>query len=100
VAAAVGTPVVELYALTNPQHTPWQVRSRVLFQDVPCRFCFKSICPAGHHECLAGVAPERVVEAVLELLRPVSAPGGSVSAAAAADPDARADARALDASAG
>jgi ADP-heptose:LPS heptosyltransferase len=72
VAAAVGTPVVVLYALTNPQHTPWRVRSRVLFQDVPCRFCFKSTCPAGHHACLAGVEPERVVEAVLELLPPVS----------------------------
>ena len=70
VAAAVGTPVVDLYALTNPQHTPWKVRSRVLFQDVPCRFCFKSACPAGHHACLAGVAPERVVEAALELLAP------------------------------
>jgi lipopolysaccharide heptosyltransferase II len=70
VAAAVGTPVVDLYALTNPQHTPWQVRSRVLFQDVSCRFCFKSACPAGHHECLAGVAPERVADAVLELLAP------------------------------
>jgi lipopolysaccharide heptosyltransferase II len=70
VAAAVGTPVVDLYALTNPQHTPWNVRSRVLFQDVSCRFCFKSACPAGHHACLAGVAPERVVDAVLELLAP------------------------------
>ena len=72
VAAAVGTPVVELYALTNPQHTPWRVRSRVLFHDVPCRFCFKSACPAGHHACLAGVEPERVVEAVLALLPPAS----------------------------
>ncbi len=70
VAAAVGTPVVALYALTNPQHTPWKVRSRVLFQDVPCRFCFRSACPAGHHACLAGVEPERVVEAALELLAP------------------------------
>jgi lipopolysaccharide heptosyltransferase II len=68
VAAAVGTPVVDLYALTHPQHTPWHVRSRVLFQDVPCRFCFKSACPAGHHACLTGVAPERVMEAVLDLL--------------------------------
>jgi len=42
----------------------------VLFQDVSCRFCFKSACPAGHHACLAGVAPERVVEAALELLAP------------------------------
>ncbi len=70
VAAAVGTPVVDLYALTNPQHTPWNVRSRVLFQDVPCRFCFGSACPAGHHACLAGVEPERVLDAALALLAP------------------------------
>ena len=50
IAAAVGTPVVDLYALTNPQHTPWQVQSRVLFHDVPCRNCYKSVCPAGHHD--------------------------------------------------
>ncbi len=67
-AAAVGTPVVDLYALTNPQHTPWQVESRVLFHDVPCRNCYKSVCPTGHHECLRGVAPERVAEAARELL--------------------------------
>lgn len=30
IAAAVGTPVVVLYAQTNPQHTPWQVPSVVL----------------------------------------------------------------------
>jgi ADP-heptose:LPS heptosyltransferase len=29
-AAAVQTPVVVLYAQTNPQHTPWQVKNRVL----------------------------------------------------------------------
>jgi lipopolysaccharide heptosyltransferase II len=68
IAAAVGTPVVDLYALTNPQHTPWQVRSRVLFHDVPCRNCYKSVCPAGHHDCLKRVAPERVTAAARELL--------------------------------
>jgi lipopolysaccharide heptosyltransferase II len=68
IAAAVGTPVVDLYALTNPQHTPWQVESRVLFHDVPCRNCYKSVCPAGHHDCLRGVAPERVAAAARELL--------------------------------
>lgn len=68
VAAAVGTPVVDLYALTNPQHTPWRVESRVLFHDVPCRNCYKSVCPAGHHDCLRGVAPERVAAAARELL--------------------------------
>jgi lipopolysaccharide heptosyltransferase II len=92
VVAAVGTPVVTLYALTNPQHTPWRTRSRVLFQDVPCRFCFKSTCPAVHHACLAGVEPERVLEAVLELLPP--------ALGARLPPTAGADARRLDTNAG
>jgi lipopolysaccharide heptosyltransferase II len=69
IAAALGTPVVDLYALTNPQHTPWQVESRVLFQDVPCRYCYKSVCPQGHHGCLTGVAPSRVVEALHDLMQ-------------------------------
>jgi lipopolysaccharide heptosyltransferase II len=68
IAAAVDTPVVDLYALTNPQHTPWRVKSRVLYHDVPCRNCYKSVCPAGHHDCLKRVPPERVTEAALELL--------------------------------
>lgn len=67
-AAAVGTPVVDLYALTNPQHTPWLVESRVLSNDVPCRYCHRSVCPEGHHACLRGVAPRDVVEAALSLL--------------------------------
>ncbi len=71
VAAAVGTPVVDLYALTNPQHTPWGVPSRVLNHDVPCKYCYKSICPEGHHNCLALVPPEAVVEAVWSLLTEV-----------------------------
>jgi lipopolysaccharide heptosyltransferase II len=68
IAAAVNTPVVDLYALTNPQHTPWGVPNRVLFHDVPCRICYKSICPEGHHHCLRLVEPETVVQAALELL--------------------------------
>jgi lipopolysaccharide heptosyltransferase II len=68
IAAAVGTPVVDLYALTNPQHTPWLVPSRVLNHDVPCRNCHKSVCPAGHHDCLRKVAPETVAAAAQELL--------------------------------
>jgi lipopolysaccharide heptosyltransferase II len=68
-AAAVGTPVVDLYALTNPQHTPWMVPSAVLYHDVPCRWCYKSVCPEGHHLCLRGVSPAAVVDAALALLR-------------------------------
>jgi len=67
IAAALGTPVVDLYALTNPQHTPWAVPNRVLSHDVPCKNCYKSICPMGHHDCLRRVAPETVVAAVSDL---------------------------------
>lgn len=81
-AAAVGTPVVDLYALTNPQHAPWQVASRVLFRDVPCRYCYKSVCPQGHHACLAGVPPEHVVAAARELLALPSRQGMAASASA------------------
>jgi lipopolysaccharide heptosyltransferase II len=66
-AAAVGTPVVDLYALTNLQHTPWQVQNRVLYHMVPCFNCYQSICPQGHHHCLTQVTPARVVDAVIEL---------------------------------
>ncbi|GMA15509.1 lipopolysaccharide heptosyltransferase II [Deinococcus metallilatus] len=69
-AAALGTPVVDLYALTNPQHTPWAVPSRVLSYDVPCKWCYSSVCRTGHHLCLRGVRPEEVVAAALELLTP------------------------------
>jgi lipopolysaccharide heptosyltransferase II len=69
VAAAVGTPVTVLYALTNPQHTPWRVAARVLNHDVPCRDCLKSVCPHGHHDCLMKVEPDDVVHAALALLR-------------------------------
>ncbi len=68
-AAAVGTPVVDLYALTNPQHTPWMVPNQVLFHDVPCRNCFKSVCPLVHHNCLRLVSVDEVVAAVRSLYR-------------------------------
>ncbi|MCU0496710.1 MAG: glycosyltransferase family 9 protein [Anaerolineae bacterium] len=35
IAAAMNTPVIVLYAHTNPQHTPWNVPHRVLYFDVP-----------------------------------------------------------------
>jgi len=68
-AAALGTPVVDIYApINNMQHTPWQVPHQVLFHDVPCRLCYKSICPEGHHHCLRLLEPKEVVKATLNLL--------------------------------
>jgi lipopolysaccharide heptosyltransferase II len=66
-AAAVQAPLVDLYALTNPQHTPWMVPHRVLSHDVPCRNCYKSACPQGHHQCLLGVSVDEAVRAACDL---------------------------------
>lgn len=68
-AAAVKTPVVALFALTNPpeQWRPWRSPHRLLFHDVPCRICYSRICPVGH-ECLRLVTPEMVLRAAEELL--------------------------------
>lgn len=68
IAAALGTPVVDIYALTNPQHTPWQVPHRLLTHEVPCRNCLKSTCPEGHHDCLRLIPPQEVVDAATSLL--------------------------------
>lgn len=68
VAGAMGTPVIALFALTNPpeQWGPWQVPHRILNRDVPCRICYSRICPYDQ-ECLRPVTPGEVVAAAREL---------------------------------
>ena len=68
IAAAVGTPVVDLYALTNPQHTPWLVPARVLSQPQDCGYCYRSVCARGDNACLAQIPPRAVAAAALSLL--------------------------------
>ena len=73
IAAAVKTPVVALFALTNPpeQWGPWRVPHRQLYHDVACRLCYSRVCPYSH-ECLRLVTPQMVVEAASDLLREVN----------------------------
>jgi ADP-heptose:LPS heptosyltransferase len=68
-AAALNTPVIALFALTNPpeQWGPWRVPHRLLYREVPCRLCYSRICPVDH-ECLVGVPPSEVVATAAELL--------------------------------
>lgn len=68
-AAAVKTPVVALFALTNPpeQWHPWRVTHRLLYHEVACRLCYQRICPIDH-ACLREVSPQMVVQAASELL--------------------------------
>ncbi len=72
VSAAVKTPVIALFALTNPpeQWGPWHVPHRQMYHDVPCRICYSRICPY-QHECLRLVSPSMVVDAAIELLATV-----------------------------
>jgi ADP-heptose:LPS heptosyltransferase len=69
-SAALKTPVIALFALTNPpeQWGPWQVPHRQMYQDVPCRICYSRVCPYDQ-ECLTLVTPEMVVYAAAELLQ-------------------------------
>jgi ADP-heptose:LPS heptosyltransferase len=68
-AAAVGTPVVSLFAPTVPpvRWRPWRVAHELLFVDVPCAGCRARECPVPGHPCLGGVSVDEVVAAVARL---------------------------------
>ena len=79
IAAAVGTPVGVLYAMTNPQHTPWQVANRVLYFEVPPELRTKNrLLQSFQGPSTPRASPEAIVAAVTEL---VSLTGKHLSAA-------------------
>ncbi|MEU4245382.1 HAD-IIIA family hydrolase [Actinoplanes sp. NPDC026619] len=72
-AAAVGTPVVSLYAPTVPygQWGPYRVPNvRLGDPAAPCRGTRATTCPAGGHPCLSTIEPAEVVAAVARLAAP------------------------------
>jgi ADP-heptose:LPS heptosyltransferase len=67
VAAAVGTPVVSLFAPTVPAHRwhPWGVPYALLGdQGIACAGCRARECPIPGHPCLETVATQAVADAV------------------------------------
>jgi lipopolysaccharide heptosyltransferase II len=79
IAAAVSTPVVVLYAQTNPQHTPWKVRSRVL--QIPVAEVLKSkneviryVNRKLYSEAVEMPNPDDIINAIKELLNPADSP--------------------------
>ncbi|MFG3438675.1 glycosyltransferase family 9 protein [Nonomuraea sp. NPDC047897] len=71
-AAAVGTPVVSLFAPVVPaaRWAPYRVPAVLLGdQDAPCRGSRARLCPVPGHPCLAQVTSEQVVKAVRELMQ-------------------------------
>lgn len=74
IAAATCTPVVVLYAQTNPQHTPWQVPNRVLQFPVPDNLQSKNEIIRHLQRTIYKVpaempGPDAVVEAAESLLK-------------------------------
>ncbi|MGW4642122.1 glycosyltransferase family 9 protein [Sphaerisporangium sp. NPDC004334] len=66
-AAAVGTPVVSLFAPVVPatRWAPYRVPSVLLGdQNAPCRASRARVCPVPGHPCLSSVTPEHVLGAV------------------------------------
>ncbi|GAA0471765.1 hypothetical protein Ade02nite_51280 [Paractinoplanes deccanensis] len=66
-AAAVGTPVVSLYAPTVPygQWGPYRVPNvRLGDAGAPCRDTRATVCPVAGHPCLSDIEPREVVAAV------------------------------------
>lgn len=90
-AAAVGTPVVSLFAPTVPavRWRPWGVPQVLLGdQGVACAGCRARRCPVPGHPCL-DVTPPEVEEALVRLLTPGS--GARSSGTKAVFPPTRAD---------
>jgi ADP-heptose:LPS heptosyltransferase len=72
-AAAVGTPVVSLFAPVVPAErwAPYQVPSVLLGdQSAPCRDTRARECPIPGHPCVSDVHPDAVVAAVQRLTTP------------------------------
>lgn len=77
-AAAVGTPVVSLFAPVVPAERwrPWAVPTVLLGdQAAPCRDTRARTCPVAGHPCLDGVPVAAAVEAVGSLARQLSEVG-------------------------
>lgn len=73
IAAAVHTPVVVLYAQTNPQHTPWKVPSRILEFEVESESRSKNeVLQYLYRDVYKTPAPmpqsQEIVDAVADLL--------------------------------
>lgn len=72
-AAAFETPVIVLYALSNPQHSPWMATGKVLIYDIPEALRSRNEVIRYVHEKLhlknvPMVMPEDILQAIRHLL--------------------------------
>ena len=82
-SAALGKPVVVLWASTVPELGVWpfyganQISPSVsLGEALPCRPCTKmgrAVCPLGHYACMTGFGQKEVLDALLKVTPAISA---------------------------
>lgn len=69
VAAAFQVPTVAIFGPTKDKETSqWMnAKSTIVKKDLDCQPCMKRTCPLRHHNCMALISPDEVIEAVNSL---------------------------------
>jgi len=66
VAAAFSRAQVAVFGSSDPRHTPPNSgRAQVVWLHLECSPCFERVCPLGHLNCLNGIPPEQVYDALV-----------------------------------
>lgn len=64
VAAAFDVPCVTIMGPNIPELTATSLElAEVVRIDLECSPCMERVCPLGHHRCMTGIEPARVVAA-------------------------------------
>ena len=77
IAAALRTPQVAVFGSSSPLHTPplsdaarvvWLKQEPHYRPALDCAPCFARRCPLGHTRCLQDLGPERVAQALAQVV--------------------------------
>jgi len=70
IASALNRPVIAIYGSTDPDHAPpLSDLLSSLSLRLECSPCRKRECPLGHHNCMKGITPDMLQDALWPLLR-------------------------------